>query len=51
MLDLVFTHPVEGGPVMAMKKPARVGVLVGGKQIDLLRATVEKPVTGLDPDA
>ncbi len=34
-LDLVFTHPMEGGPTMEMKKPKRVGALVGGKIMDL----------------
>jgi cobalt/nickel transport protein len=29
-LDLVFTHPFEGGPVMPMQKPAEAGVLVNG---------------------
>ena len=45
-LDLVFTHPVEGGPVMAMQKPAKVGVLAGGKQTDLLKNLAERPVGG-----
>ncbi|WP_428029390.1 DUF4198 domain-containing protein [Ancylobacter sp.] len=45
-VDMVFTHPVEGGPVMEMKKPAKVGVLVGGTQTDLLDRIVEKPVDG-----
>lgn len=34
-LDLVFTHPFDGGPVMEMKKPKRIGALIGGKRIDL----------------
>ena len=41
-LDLVFTHPMEGGPVMEMKKPKRVGVLIDGKKTDLSAAL--KPV-------
>lgn len=45
-LDLVFTHPFEGGPVMDMKRPVQVGVLSGGKRIDLAAALVEKPVAG-----
>lgn len=45
-LDMVFTHPVDGGPVMEMKKPVRVGVLADGKQTDLLGALKEKPVDG-----
>ncbi|MDB5642031.1 MAG: ATP-dependent ligase [Hyphomicrobiales bacterium] len=34
-IDLVFTHPMEGGPVMEMKRPKRVGALVNGKTLDL----------------
>ncbi len=34
-LDLIFTHPMEGGPVMEMKRPKRVGALINGKTIDL----------------
>lgn len=34
-LDLTFTHPMEGGPVMEMGKPAQFGVLVDGKKQDL----------------
>lgn len=45
-VDLVFTHPVEGGPVMEMKKPAKVGVLAGGKTTDLMDRLAEKPVDG-----
>ena len=46
-LDLVFTHPVDGGPVMAMERPVRAGVLAGGTVTDLLPALVEKPVDGM----
>lgn len=45
-IDMVFTHPVEGGPVMEMKKPAKVGVLVGGTTTNLLGQISEKPVDG-----
>ncbi len=34
-LDLLFTHPMEGGPVMEMKRPKRVGAVVNGKTLDL----------------
>jgi cobalt/nickel transport protein len=37
-LDLIFTHPFDGGPVMEMKKPKRIGALIGGKTIDLSAA-------------
>lgn len=45
-LDMVFTHPVEGGPVMEMKKPVRVGVLADGQQTDLTAQIKQKPVVG-----
>jgi cobalt/nickel transport protein len=45
-LALTFTHPMERGPVMAMAKPKRVGVKVGGKVLDLLPALTETPVGG-----
>ena len=35
-LDLLFTHPMEQGPVMEMGPPRQFGVLVGGKRHDLL---------------
>ncbi|MFN3891848.1 MAG: DUF4198 domain-containing protein [Beijerinckiaceae bacterium] len=34
-IELVFTHPMERGPVMEMKKPRRFGALVDGKFQDL----------------
>ncbi len=45
-VDLVFTHPVEGGPTMEMVKPAKMGVLTGGTVTDLLPELTEKPVDG-----
>ncbi len=33
--DLRFTHPMENGPVMAMDRPVRFGVLAGGAKTDL----------------
>ncbi|MEI2385446.1 DUF4198 domain-containing protein [Breoghania sp. JC706] len=45
-LDMIFTHPFEGGPVMDMKKPAQLGVVVGDKTVDLLPRIAEKPVDG-----
>jgi cobalt/nickel transport protein len=47
-LDLVFTHPMEGGPTMEMKKPKRVGALINGKTVDLassLKATKKQGAT------
>ena len=34
-LDLLFTHPMEWGPVMEMGEPRQFGVLVGGEKHDL----------------
>lgn len=45
-LDLVFTHPMDGGPTMEMVKPKRFGALIGGKAVDLSAALVEKKVDG-----
>ncbi len=45
-LDLIFTHPVERGPTMEMKKPVRVGVHAGGKTTDLTDQVKAKPVDG-----
>ncbi len=41
-LDIVFTHPMEDGPVMEMAEPVRFGVLFDGKKQDLKSAL--KPV-------
>jgi cobalt/nickel transport protein len=41
VLDLVFTHPVEAGPVMDMARPEAVGVMAGGTVTDLAPALVE----------
>lgn len=46
-LDLTFTHPVEGGPVMQMARPAAVGVLQGGQKTDLSGALVPTPIDGV----
>ena len=34
-LKILFTHPMQQGPVMEMGRPKQFGVLVGGKKIDL----------------
>lgn len=46
-LDMVFTHPFEGGPAMAMKRPVRVGAMRGATLTDLSDALREKPVNGV----
>lgn len=42
-LDLVFTHPFEGGPIMDMKRPAAVGVWAHGNKVDLSDQLAERP--------
>lgn len=34
-LDILFTHPMEQGPVMEMGQPVQFGVLAAGKKTDL----------------
>lgn len=46
-LDLVFTHPFEGGPVMEMKRPVEIGVMAGGNKTDLADKLVEAPKGGV----
>lgn len=43
-LDMIFTHPFEGGPIMEMKRPAEVGVLSGGQRKNLTDAVTKKSV-------
>lgn len=45
-LDLTFTHPFEGGPVMNMEQPTAVGVLKDGNRIDLGADLQEAPHDG-----
>lgn len=45
-LELVFTHPMERGPVMEMAPPVRFGVLAHGKVQDLKAALTPKTVGG-----
>ena len=45
-LDLIFTHPMEQGPVMEMARPKRFGVLSGDKKTDLLPSLVPVKVDG-----
>jgi cobalt/nickel transport protein len=37
-LEMVFTHPMDGGPAMEMALPRRFGVLAQGRTIDLAPA-------------
>lgn len=45
-LEVVFSHPMEMGPVMEMAEPRRFGVLVGGKKHDLKPSLRKKQVQG-----
>lgn len=45
-LDMVFTHPMEGGPTMDMGQPVQFGVLSGGRKTDLRGALTRKTVDG-----
>lgn len=45
-LTLLFTHPMEQGPVMEMGRPVQFGVLAGGKKTDLLGQLVPKKLDG-----
>lgn len=45
-LDMLFTHPMEGGPVMEMGTPVQFGVFDGSKKTDLKSALVKKTVGG-----
>jgi cobalt/nickel transport protein len=46
VLDVVFTHPFEGGPVMDMGTPVQFGVLVEGEKQDLRSSLTPHPVAG-----
>jgi cobalt/nickel transport protein len=35
-VDMLFTHPMERGPEMEMKRPKRFGAMLGGKPVDML---------------
>jgi cobalt/nickel transport protein len=45
-VDLLFTHPMERGPVLEMARPKRVGVVTAGKTTDLLAELRSQPVDG-----
>jgi len=45
-LEILFTHPMEQGPVMEMGKPQRFGMLAGGQQYDLSESLRPKKVQG-----
>jgi len=45
-LEIVFTHPMEGGPVMEMGTPVQFGVLAGDERTDLRTALEAEEVDG-----
>ena len=45
-LEILFTHPMEQGPVMEMGRPKEFGVLAGGKKTDLLDQLQPKKIDG-----
>ena len=45
-LDILFTHPMEQGPVMEMAMPRQFGVLLAGRKRDLLATLTPRKVDG-----
>jgi cobalt/nickel transport protein len=45
-LELIFSHPMERGPVMALGAPVRFGVLAAGQTQDLRPALTPQTVAG-----
>jgi len=45
-LNIIFTHPMEGGPTMEMGRPRQFGVLVNGKKHDMRPMLKTKKVDG-----
>jgi len=45
-LDMIFTHPMEQGPVMDMGEPRAFGVLVNGRKQNLLPSLQQAPRKG-----
>jgi len=45
-LEILFTHPMEQGPVMEMGQPRRFGMLVAGKHYDLRDTLKSKSLDG-----
>ncbi len=45
-IKILFTHPMEQGPVMEMGMPKQFGVLVNGKKINLLKQLKVKKIDG-----
>ncbi len=45
-LDMAFTHPFEGGPVMEMSTPVQFGVFTGGSKQDLKSSLMPRSIAG-----
>lgn len=45
-LDITFTHPFEGGPVMEMSTPVQFGVFARGSKQDLKPALMPRSIAG-----
>ena len=45
-LDIIFTHPMEQGPVMEMARPKQFGVLVAGTRRDLMGTLKARKIDG-----
>jgi cobalt/nickel transport protein len=45
-LTIVFTHPMEQGPVMEMGRPRQFGVLAGGRKVDLMELLEPRALEG-----
>jgi nickel transport protein len=45
-LDILFTHPMEQGPVMTMGTPKQFGVLIEGKKHDLRKTLKSRQIDG-----
>ncbi|MDD4269299.1 MAG: DUF4198 domain-containing protein [Pirellulales bacterium] len=45
-LEMIFTHPMEGGPPMPMGRPRQFGVLAGGEKRDLLDTLAAGQIDG-----
>jgi len=45
-LEIRFTHPMAGGPLMSMGAPARFGVMRRGAPIDLLQTLQKESIDG-----
>ncbi len=45
-LQMLFTHPMENGPIMEMGMPKQFGVLADGKKLDLLSQLERKSIGG-----